>query len=102
MRSHLNGKLWEELTEEEHQRMPGDYEAQISQGAVAAHSEEHLATSDRGIVMLRRYLQSQFACNAVKIPPGPVRCRDASPIAFDAENYLEGDRVSPVLLWGRP
>ena len=53
MRSRLVGKLWEELTEDEHQRMPGDYEAQVSQGAIALHSEEHLATSDRGVVMRR-------------------------------------------------
>ena len=33
VRSRLNGKLWEELTEAEHQRFPGDYEAQVGQGA---------------------------------------------------------------------
>jgi hypothetical protein len=54
MRSRLNGKLWEELTDEEHQQFPGDYEAQVSQGAIASHSEEHLVTSDRGVAMLRR------------------------------------------------
>src|SRR4051812_47615532 len=42
VRSQLNGKLWEELTPEEHQRLPGDYEAQVSQGAIASHAEEHL------------------------------------------------------------
>ena len=57
MRSRLNGKLWEELSEVEHQQYPGDYEAMVSQGAIARHSEEHLATSDRGIVMLRRLLE---------------------------------------------
>ena len=45
MRSRLNGKLWGELSEEEHQRFPGDYEAQVSQGPIALHSEEHLAPS---------------------------------------------------------
>ena len=35
MRSRLNGKLWEHLTEEEHQKFPGDYEAMVSQGAIA-------------------------------------------------------------------
>ena len=55
-----NGKLWEELTEEEHRNVPGDYEAQVSQGPIAHHSEEHLATSDEGVVMLRRLLQRQI------------------------------------------
>ena len=59
IRSRFNGKLWSELTEAEHQRFPGDYEAQVSQGAITWHSEEHLVRSDRGIVMLRSLLKSQ-------------------------------------------
>jgi len=35
-----NGKLWTELTPEEHQRYPGDFETQVGQGAVTYHSEE--------------------------------------------------------------
>jgi len=58
-RSRMNGKLWRELTEEEHQRFPGDWEAQTGQGPITRHSEEHLRTSDRGIVMLRRLLERQ-------------------------------------------
>jgi hypothetical protein len=60
MRSRLGGKLWEELTEEEHQKYPGDHEAMVSQGSIAKHSEEHLATTDRGIVMLRRCCKSSW------------------------------------------
>jgi hypothetical protein len=48
----------EELTPEEHQKFPGDYEAQVSQGRTTFHSDEHLATSDRGVVMLRRFLKT--------------------------------------------
>jgi hypothetical protein len=51
-----NGKQNWELTEEERQRFPGDAEAQSSQGPVTLHSEETLATTDRGVVMLRRML----------------------------------------------
>ncbi|OBJ90434.1 Rieske 2Fe-2S domain-containing protein [Mycobacterium sp. 1245852.3] len=51
-----NGKFPWELTEEERQRYPGDVEAQVSQGPIAQHSEETLATSDKGVVMLRRML----------------------------------------------
>lgn len=90
MRSRMNGKLWEELTEEEHQRMPGDYEAMVSQGAIARHSEEHLATSDRGIAMLRRYLKAQLALvQAGEDPAGVSFDADAPPVVFDAGNYLE-------------
>ena len=55
-----NGKTWDELTEEEHQDYPGDVEAQCGQGAITLHSEEHLATSDRGIGMLRRLMTQQI------------------------------------------
>jgi phenylpropionate dioxygenase-like ring-hydroxylating dioxygenase large terminal subunit len=55
----FNGKFWTEMTEEEHQRFPGDAEAQIGQGAIPRHSEWHLATSDRGISMLRRLLKKE-------------------------------------------
>ncbi len=56
----LNGKTWGEMSEEEHQRTPGDYEAQAGQGPISLHSEEHLVTSDRGIIMQRRMLMQQM------------------------------------------
>lgn len=49
-----DGKTWFELDAEGHQRLPGDYEAQVGQGAITFHSEEHLASTDRGVNMLRR------------------------------------------------
>ena len=59
-RSKMAGKFWWDLTEEEHQKYPGDYEAQTSQGKITAHSEEHFATSDKGIALLRRFLEQQL------------------------------------------
>jgi hypothetical protein len=56
----MGGKRWGTMTDEEHQRFPGDYEAQAGQGRISLHSEEHLATSDRGIVMQRRTLERQI------------------------------------------
>jgi phenylpropionate dioxygenase-like ring-hydroxylating dioxygenase large terminal subunit len=56
----LNGKTWGEMTQEEHQRTPGDYEAQAGQGLISLHSEEHLVTSDRGVMMQRRLLMQQM------------------------------------------
>ncbi|HEV7716462.1 MAG TPA: aromatic ring-hydroxylating dioxygenase subunit alpha [Steroidobacteraceae bacterium] len=56
----INGKLWGEMTEEDHQRFPGDFEAQNGQGPISLHSEEHLVTSDRGIMMQRKLLEKQM------------------------------------------
>jgi phenylpropionate dioxygenase-like ring-hydroxylating dioxygenase large terminal subunit len=53
-------KPWIEMTEEERQAWPSDWEAQMSQGSITLHSAEHLATSDKGIAMLRRLLRQQI------------------------------------------
>ena len=55
-----DGKSWSQRTEDEHQRFPGDWEAQVGQGPISFHSEEHLATSDIGVARLRRMLQEQI------------------------------------------
>lgn len=39
------------------QRNPGDYDAQVSQRPIAIHENENLASSDRGVSMLRRMLR---------------------------------------------
>jgi hypothetical protein len=89
MRSRLNGKLWEELSEAEHQAFPGDYEAQVSQGPIAHHSEEFLAQSDIGIVRLRRLLQKQLDAVAQgKDPAGVSFDAEAPPVHFEAGNFL--------------
>ena len=72
MRSRMNGKFWWELTEQEHREFPGDYEAQVSQGAIASHAAEHLRTSDRGVAMLRRFLREQLAKVAAGDDPAAV------------------------------
>jgi len=89
VRSRLNGKLWEELTEAEHQRFPGDYEAQVGQGAFAPHSEEHLVSSDRGVAMVRRQLRRQLeAVAAGRDPAGVGFDEDAPPTPLEAGNFL--------------
>src|SRR5690606_18945581 len=89
MRSRQGGKLWQELTEAEHQQFPGDYEAQVSQRPIAKHSEEHLATTDRGIIMLRRALQRQLdAVREGRDPAGVSFDANAEPIRFEAGNYI--------------
>ncbi len=88
-RSRMNGKLWAELTPEEHQRFPGDWEAQVGQGPITVHSDEHLVTSDQGVVMLRRLLQRQLdAIAAGRDPAGVSFDPAAAPVVFEAGNYI--------------
>jgi phenylpropionate dioxygenase-like ring-hydroxylating dioxygenase large terminal subunit len=88
-RSTLDGKLWEALTPQEHQRFPGDYEAQVGQGAITFHSEEHLVSSDRGVALVRRMLQRQLDALAEgKDPAGVSFDEGAPPVRFEAGNFL--------------
>ena len=48
-------------TYEDSQRNPDDREAQVSQRPIAVHALEHLATSDRGVVLFRRLLRRALA-----------------------------------------
>jgi len=41
----------------ERQLIPGDHDAQVSQGPINVHALEHLGTQDRGIVMYRRFVR---------------------------------------------
>jgi phenylpropionate dioxygenase-like ring-hydroxylating dioxygenase large terminal subunit len=89
MRSKFNGKFWWDMTEEEHQKFPGDYEAQVGQGPVTIHSEEHLGQSDRGILMIRRLARQQLEeVAAGRDPVGVSFDADAPPIVFEAGNYI--------------
>jgi nitrite reductase/ring-hydroxylating ferredoxin subunit len=56
---------------EERQRQPGDYDAQSSQRPIAVHDLEHLASTDRGVIMLRRILRDGIrAVQAGETPRG--------------------------------
>ncbi len=90
MKSRYNGKTWAELTPEEHQRFPGDVEAQTGQGPITFHSEEHLVSSDQGVSMLRILLQKQLDIVAAGGDPVGVAFNDADAyVTFDAGQYLE-------------
>src|SRR5438552_16946884 len=41
----------------ERQRQPADYDAQSSQRPIAVHALEHLASTDRGVIMLRKIVR---------------------------------------------
>ena len=42
---------------DERQRVPGDYDAQVSQRPIARHGLEHLGSTDRGIIMMRNLIR---------------------------------------------
>ncbi len=83
-----NGKTWFELTDEEHQRYPGDYEAQVSQGPETLHSDEHLAGSDRGVVLLRRLWREALARMAEGNDPPGVRMSGDDLVHVRTGNFL--------------
>ncbi len=92
----IDGKLWGEKTEEERQDVPGDFEAQVGQGVISRHSEEHLAQSDRGIVMQRRFLEQQIKLvqdggdpAGVTFDPAQATVHVLSGNFFRAEKQLE-------------
>jgi phenylpropionate dioxygenase-like ring-hydroxylating dioxygenase large terminal subunit len=90
IRARYGGKTWEELTDEEHRRLPGDYEAQVGQGAITLHSCEHLAGSDRGVTMFRRLFRQQVAAVAAgEDPLGVVFDDAAARYSIEAGNFLE-------------
>jgi phenylpropionate dioxygenase-like ring-hydroxylating dioxygenase large terminal subunit len=83
------GKSWWDMTPEEHQRFPDDYEAQTGQGPITLHSEEHLATTDQGVAMLRRFLLKQAEIVAQGGDPAGVSFDPgAPPIKSEAGNFL--------------
>lgn len=76
-------------TYEDTQREPDDLQAQVSQRPIAVHAKEHLATTDRGIVMYRRMLQN--ALNALQKgsdPKGIIRNPDKREIRVVAGNQI--------------
>jgi nitrite reductase/ring-hydroxylating ferredoxin subunit len=88
-RARHGGKGWAELTDDERHRMPGDKEAQESQGAIAVHANEHLASSDRGVIMTRQTIRR--AIDAVAHgddPPGILRDPARDLIATIAGNAV--------------
>jgi len=87
----IPGKMWHELTEEEHRRYPGDWEAQTGQGAITWHSEEHLAGSDGAIRLIRRGLRDQIkAVEAGQDPAGVFFDPADAKMEVISGNYFSG------------
>ena len=62
-----------ERSYEERQRIPGDYDAQVSQRPIALHALEHLQGSDRGVAMMRRMIREGQTAVAAGQEPQCVR-----------------------------
>jgi nitrite reductase/ring-hydroxylating ferredoxin subunit len=58
-----------ELPYEVRQDSPGDWDAWCSLGPITSHASEHLATTDRGVAMLRRKLKIEIENLAKGIEP---------------------------------
>ena len=78
---------------EETQRAPDDWEAQTGQRAIARHALEHLASSDRGVVLFRRRLREAIAAiERGEDPPGVAR----DPVARIVEVPSRNDVFAPT------
>lgn len=96
IRSRMNGKLWEDLAEEDHQRYPGDYEAQKSQGDITWHNHENLRTSDLGIAKLRRFMREQVEIVAAGGDPAGVAFEPGTEVIDSpAGNWIEKSATAP-------
>lgn len=90
LRATHDGKPWADLTADEHQSMPGDYEAQKSQGDISLHSEDHMTTTDQGIAMLRRMMAKQVrAVAAGSDPAGVIRDEQLAVVEIEGGNFFE-------------
>lgn len=70
---------WDRSDPETVRRQPSDNEAQNSSGPIAWHSEEHLASSDRGVVMMRRQYQRELNALADDKPLMNIRMPGENP-----------------------
>lgn len=82
-RTNYGGRSLEEM-----QRCPGDYDAQVTQRAIARHALENLTSSDRGVSMFRRLVtQGIRAVEEGRDPKGVMRGA-AGPISTYANEML--------------
>jgi phenylpropionate dioxygenase-like ring-hydroxylating dioxygenase large terminal subunit len=70
------------------QRQPGDSEAQQSQRPIAVHALEHLGTSDRGVLMLRRLVREGISAVQRGEDPRRVIPTPGQPIPTYGQNTI--------------
>jgi hypothetical protein len=72
----------------ERQRYPADYDAQSSQRPIAIHALEHLASSDRGVTMLRRIVREGIRAVARGEDPREIALAASGIIATHAQDSV--------------
>jgi phenylpropionate dioxygenase-like ring-hydroxylating dioxygenase large terminal subunit len=81
---------------EERQRVPGDYDAQVSiHGGTARHGLEHLAATDRGIIMMRNMIRRgiRAVCDGEEVDSPMLRNGAAVP-TYSHDRVVSG--VAPA------
>jgi nitrite reductase/ring-hydroxylating ferredoxin subunit len=74
---------------EERQRVPGDYDAQVSiHGGIARHGLEHLASTDRGVTMLRNMIRRGIRAVQNGADPTHPSCQDGKVIPTYAQDRV--------------
>ena len=66
---------------EERQRYPADYDAQVGQRPIARHALEHLATTDKGVIKMRRMLRQGIRAVARGEDPRGLHLSGDTPIS---------------------
>ena len=77
----------------ERQRHPADYDAQSSQRDVAVHALEHLASTDRGVLMLRKIVRDGIRAVAAGDDPRFLLRAPSPPIATHCQDTVL--RIAP-------
>ena len=80
---------------EQMQRIPGDYEAQISQRTIAVHALEHLGASDRGVTLLRKGVRRGIrAVQQGQDPPELEHLSGEMAITYGGDTLLRLDKAA--------
>jgi hypothetical protein len=87
-RTGLRGSGSPDRSYELRQRQPGDAEAQQSQRPIAVHALEHLGTSDRGVIMLRRLVREGISAVQRGEDPRRVVPTPGQPIPTYGQNTI--------------
>jgi nitrite reductase/ring-hydroxylating ferredoxin subunit len=73
----------------ERQREPGDYDAVVSGGAIVNRKAEHLGTTDRGVVLIRRMLAHAISTTGEgKVPAIPRLPQRGKPVQTYAHEVI--------------
>jgi hypothetical protein len=73
---------------EARQRFPADYDAQSSQRPVAVHALEHLASTDRGVIMLRRIVRDGIHAVAAGHDPWGTHWREGTVVPTHTQDRV--------------